>query len=127
MIPQPKSELTHSFDKIRTQAYWWLIAGIIFALFIAYMLMKKIISPINNLIERTKEINSGNDYIGLGPIPEKSPSEIQHLWKSFANLISGLQKSNSEVTKLNNSLNSDINKATQKLREMNKDLYEISN
>jgi len=127
MIPQPKSELTESFDTIRGHTYLWLIAGIIVALFIAYILMNKITSPINNLIERTKEINSGHDYIGLGPIPNKSPSEIRQLWKSFAALLVGLQKSNKEVKRLNISLNRDINQATKKLRDMNKHLFDISN
>ena len=127
MIPQPKSELTQSFDTIRGHTYLWLIAGIIVALFIAYILMNRITSPINNLIERTKEINSGHDYVGLGPIPKSSPSEIRHLWKSFAALLVGLQKSNTEVKRLNISLNKDINKATKELRDMNKHLYEISN
>ncbi len=127
MIPQPKSELTQSFDIIRSNTYLWLIAGIMLALLIAYILMNKITSPINNLIERTKEINSGYDYIGLGPIPDKSPSEIRHLWKSFATLLAGLQKSNKEVNKLNISLSRDISKATKRLRDMNKNLYDISN
>lgn len=127
MIPQPKSELTQSFDSIRSQTYLWLIAGIIAALFIAYMLMNKITSPINNLVKRTKEIDSGHDYIGLGPIPKNSPNEIKQLWKSFADLLIGLQKSNTEVKRLNISLSEDVSKATKKLRDMNKHLYDLSN
>ena len=127
MIPQPKSELTQSFDTIRFHTFLWLFAGIIVALFLANFLMKKITSPINNLILRTNEVKSGHDYVGLGIIPKNSPSEIKQLWKSFATLLVGLQESNTEVKRLNISLNKDIDKATKELRDMNKHLYEISN
>ena len=127
MIPQPKSELTQSFETIRKHTYLWLFAGILVALFIANILMRKITSPINNLIKRTNEVKSGHDYIGLGIIPKNSPSEIKQLWRSFAKLLVGIQESNAEVKRLNISLNKDIDKATKELRDMNEHLYEISN
>lgn len=127
MIPQPKAELTQSFDTIRAHTYLWLIAGIVFALFVANILMNKILSPINNLIKRTNDVNTVKDCIDLGTIPKNSPSEIRQLWKSFATLLTGLQESNKKVKSLNISLNQDIDHATRKLREMNRHLYGISN
>ena len=127
MIPQPKSELTASFNTIRANTLQWLLAGLLIALFIAYILMNKITKPINYLMKRAREVDSGYDHIGLGPIPKNSPREIKQLWGSFAALLTGLQKSNNEVKKLNVSLNRDIHKATKELRDMNKHLHEINN
>ena len=127
MIPQPKSELTSSFDIIRNNTLMWLLAGILIALFIAYLLMNKITKPINYLMKRTKEIDSGYAYLELGPAPVNSPSEIKQLWRSFAKLLSSLQNSNNQVKKLNVSLSRDVKKATTRLQEANNRLNETNN
>lgn len=126
MIPQPKKELSDPLYQIKRHTIMWILAGILIALTIAYFLARKITSPIKNLMDRTKELDDGHDYIGLGAAPKNSPIEIEQLWNSFAKLLTGLQISNKEVKRLNVSLNRDIEKATQELRLMNDNLKEIS-
>lgn len=126
MIPQPKKELSDPLYQIKRHTIMWILAGILIALTIAYFLARKITSPIKNLMDRTKELDDGHDYIGLGAAPKNSPIEIEQLWNSFAKLLTGLQISNKEVKRLNVSLNRDIEKATQELRFMNDNLKEIS-
>lgn len=125
MIPQPKKELTLPLDNLMKNTLIWLSLGILVALVIAYLLTKKITNPIRTLMKRTKEVDAGYDFIKLGALPKNSPNEIKQLWLSISTLLSRLQKSNNEVKKLNVSLNRDINKATEKLKIMNKRLYEI--
>ena len=127
MIPQPKIELTRTLDSLRGNTLIWLLLGLIIALVVSYLLTHKITTPIKVLMERTHEASAGYDFIKLGRLPKNSPREINQLWQSISLLLTGLQKSNREVKKLNVSLNRDIDKATKKLQSMNKHLYNISN
>lgn len=126
MIPQPKIELTRTLDTLRNNTLIWLSLGLLIALTIAYLLTQKITTPIRILMERAHEVSAGYDFIKLGTLPKNSPREINQLWESISLLLTGLQKSNREVKKLNVSLNRDIDKATKKLQSMNKHLYNIS-
>jgi diguanylate cyclase (GGDEF)-like protein len=126
MIPQPKRELTGTLDSLRISTLIWLALGLIIALIVAYLLTHKITTPIKILMERTHNASAGYDFINLGNLPKNSPLEISQLWHSISELLTGLQKSNGEVKKLNVSLNRDIAKATKKLQSMNKHLYNIS-
>ena len=126
MIPQPKAELTKTIDDVVKNTLIWFSLGILVALFIAVLLTRKITYPINCLVKRAREIDSGYDNMSLGRLPEDSPSEIKQLWISISTLLKGLQQSNKEVKKLNVSLNREVLRATDKLRATNKHLYEIS-
>ena len=53
--------------------------------------------------------------MNIGAAPANTPTEINTLWTSFSNLLSGLQHSNKEMKQ-----------ATAKLKKMNKHLYKIS-
>ena len=97
MIPQPKAELTHAFDRLRKNTILWLFAGIIIALFMAYLLTNRITKPINFLMNRTNQIEKDVKELDLGPVPENSPLEMSQLWRSFTELLSGLERSNKEI------------------------------
>jgi diguanylate cyclase (GGDEF)-like protein len=127
MVPQPKIELTRTLDSLRKNIIIWLLLGIIIALVVAFLLTQKITAPISVLMKRAHEASAGYDFINLGAIPKNSPREINQLWNSISLLLTGLQKSNKEVKKLNVSLNRDIDRATIKLQSMNKHLYDLSN
>lgn len=127
MIPQPKKELTNIINDLRNNTIVWLWLGVLIALVIAYILADKITRPISVLLERTREVDSGYDYTGLGSIPSDSPREISLLWESISNLVLRLQRSNEEVQYLNESLKEDITQATAELRDTNERLTNISN
>lgn len=126
MIPQPKSELTNTFYDIRKNIIIWLLFGVLSAAVIAWKLTDEIIKPIQLLMCKTNQIARNKYLVDLGKIPENSPKEIKQLWHEFSALVSGLQRSNNEVKRLNKSLHKDIEKATHELREKNRKLYELS-
>ena len=117
MIPQPKSELTKAFASTRYHTTIWLLIGVLVALIVSVLLTQKIIQPINTLNRLTHEFDQFRDYdsINIGVPPANTPAEINTLWTSFSNLLSGLQYSNKEMKQ-----------ATAKLKKMNKHLYKIS-
>ncbi len=122
MIPQPKAELTQSLDDIRLNTLIWMLFGVAIALLVSFILTRKITSPINRLIKLTRHSEKDSKHVNIGSAPESSPSEIKQLWDSFARLLSGLQRSNIEVKRLNISLQKDIQIATAELQEVNKNL-----
>jgi diguanylate cyclase (GGDEF)-like protein len=123
MIPQPKSELTGVLSDARSSTFIWLVAGVLLALLVSVVLARKVTDPINLLISLTHKSDKDFESVNLGKSPTHIPSEIQQLWTSFSNLLTGLQSSNKEVKRLNLSLQGDIQKATADLQEMNKSLY----
>lgn len=127
MIPQPKSELTYAFDKLRENTLIWLLLGIIIALFMAFKLTNRITRPINSLMVKTNQFEKDNSEFSLGPVPKNSPLEITQLWHSFSQLLSGLDKSNREVKRLNISLSDDIKQTKEKLSAIQKGFKEINN
>ena len=126
MIPQPKSELVHTFNTMRNNTLLWLLAGVLIAAWVASRLSVQIVSPIKELIVRTENLEHRRDSFNLGAIPQNSPKEIKKLWRTFSRLLSGLQASTKEVKRLNVSLSHDIEKATEALLAKNKELYEVS-
>ena len=127
MIPQPKSEITSVFAEIRSSILLWLLFGIISAALIAWKLADEITTPIRLLMQRTNQMAKSQYLVDLGQLPKNSPKEIKQLWSEFSHLLSGLQKSHTEVERLNKSLNKDIESATEELRKKNRKLYELSN
>ena len=127
MIPQPKAELTHAFDTLRKNTILWLFAGILIALFMAYLLTNRITKPINFLMNRTNQVEKDVKGLDLGPVPENSPLEISQLWRSFIELLSGLERSNKEIRRLNHSLCVDIRDTKEKLSVIRKNFYDINN
>jgi len=127
MIPQPKSELTHAFDLLRKNTIIWLLTGILIALFLAYLLTKRITQPINYLMNRTNQVEKDVHELNLGPVPENSPLEISQLWRSFSELLSGLERSNKEIRRLNHSLSIDIRDTKEKLSVIRRNFYDINN
>ena len=123
MIPQPKSELTGVLSDARFSTFLWLVAGVLLALLVSVALARKVTDPINLLISLTHKSDKDYESVNLGKPPSHIPNEIQQLWTSFSNLLTGLQHSNKEVKRLNISLQEDIQKATADLQEMNKNLY----
>jgi diguanylate cyclase (GGDEF)-like protein len=126
MIPQPKKELTHAFDQVKKNTLIWLSLGIIIALLISFKLTKRITKPINTLMSKTNQVEKSYSQLNLGPVPDNSPYEISQLWRSFSQLLSGLEKSNKEIKRLNLSLSNDIKKTKEKLNIIKKNFYEIS-
>lgn len=126
MIPQPKSELTSAFHAIRKNIILWLLFGVLSAAVIAWKLADQITNPLKLLTQKTNQIAKKEYLTGLGGIPKNSPREIKQLWQEFSNLLSGLQKSHSEVERLNLSLHKEIEVATQELRQKNQELYNLS-
>jgi len=99
------------------------VAGVLLALLVSVALARKVTDPINLLISLTHKSDKDYESVNLGKPPSHIPNEIQQLWTSFSNLLTGLQHSNKEVKRLNISLQEDIQKATADLQEMNKNLY----
>ncbi len=126
MIPQPKKELTHGFDKLRKNTLIWLLLGIIIALLMSLKLTDKITKPINSLMSRINQVEKDDSQFSLGSVPQNSPLEISQLWHSFSQLLSGLDKSNIEIRRLNLSLSRHIKETTEKLSVIKKNYYEIS-
>lgn len=126
MIPQPKAELTNTLDNARIQTTTWLAIGVAIALLTSVLLTRKITRPIHLLTQLTHRPDHGYDTVNLGTAPVNIPSEIKQLWGSFSDLLSGLQSSNTEIRRLNASLQDDIEQATAELREKNRQLYETS-
>jgi diguanylate cyclase (GGDEF)-like protein len=126
MIPQPKKELTHGFDKLRKNTLIWLLLGIIIALLMSLKLTDKITKPINSLMSRINQVEKDDSQLTLGSVPQNSPLEISQLWHSFSQLLSGLDKSNIEIRRLNLSLSRDIKETSEKLSVIKKNYYEIS-
>ncbi len=127
MIPQPKSELTYAFDKLRKNTLIWLFSGIVIALFMAYLLTNRITKPINFLMNRTNQIEKDVRPLNLGSVPENNPLEISQLWHSFSELLSGLERSNKEIKRLNRSLSIDIKDTKEKLSVIRNDFHNINN
>jgi diguanylate cyclase (GGDEF)-like protein len=126
IIAQSKADLDSPLQQVMGTILIWLVIGIFFALIVAYMLTRKIISPINRLVLKSTEAGVRSDSFNLGDVPKNCPNEIIQLWIALSSLISKLQRSNKEVKKLNYSLSKDVQKATAKLRKANKYLYKIS-
>ena len=126
MIPQPKSELTKTLDDARFNTLIWMLVGVAVALVVSVLLTRKVTKPINLLIRLTNKSDKEYEAVNIGQAPKDTPSEIKQLWASFANLLSGLQRSNAEIKRLNMSLQGEIQLATKELQAMNKNLYIIS-
>ena len=127
MIPQPKAELTHAFDRLRKNTILLLFSGILIALLMAYLLTNRITKPINFLMNKTNQVEKDVKELDLGPVPENSPLEISQLWRSFTELLSGLKRSNKEIRRLNHSLCVDIRDTKEKLSVIRKNFYDINN
>ncbi|RVU86033.1 GGDEF domain-containing protein [Leucothrix sargassi] len=126
MIPQPKSEVMTTLHDVQINIFVWLLLGVIVALALAATLARQISHPIETLIGRSEKAARSLEAVDLGQVPKNSPYEIYKLWRSFSKLLAGLSKSHLEVKRLNESLNHDIQQATNELREKNKELYKLS-
>lgn len=126
MVPQPESEVAAQVNALMRSHLLWGIAGLILAIVLAIIIAKWITRPMNTLANASYELMQ-NSLVGNLPImKENTPREIRQLGDVFRALISGLQDSRDEISKLNASLQSRVDEATSKLRENNKKLEEDS-
>jgi len=125
MVSQPKSEVEARVHHILISPLGWSSLGLMLAIIIAIALARWITGPINRLANTAKRLNE-NDF--QGKMPEMSgnmPQEISQLNSALQGLVTGLQASRTEVTKLNMSLKERVDDATSQLTEANRRLVEL--
>jgi len=125
MVPQPKSEVEKQVNAILYSELQWGIIGLIIALVAAFIIGRRVTSPINRLVAGTKQLTTSGFIGELPTLSEYTPREIQDLAHALSTLNHGFQDSQSEIKNLNSSLQKKVDKATIELTEANKKL-EIS-
>jgi diguanylate cyclase (GGDEF)-like protein len=125
MVPQPKSEVEDRVHKLLFSQLAWGLLGLMLAVVSAIALARWITGPINRLAAAAEKLNN-NDFEGEIPeMKENMPKEISQLNFAIHGLVSGLQESRVEVTKLNASLKGRVEEATSQLTDANKKLVEL--
>lgn len=125
MVPQPKEEVEKRVYKLLVSQLAWGLVGILLAIALGASLARWITGPINRLVAAATKLQE-NNYAGEMPEKEANvPQEIQQLNTSIHDLVTGLQESRLEVTKLNSSLKDRINEATSQLKDANQRLVEL--
>ena len=125
MVPQPKSEVEKQVNAILYSELQWGIIGLIIALVAAFLLGRRVTSPINRLAAGTKQLTTSGFIGELPTLSEYTPREIQELAHALSTLNHGFQDSQSEIKQLNSSLQEKVDKATTDLTKANEKL-EIS-
>lgn len=125
MVPQPKSEVEKQVNAILFSELQWGLIGLIIALVVAFLLGRRVTSPINRLAAGTKQLTTSGFIGELPTLSEYTPREIQELAQALSTLNHGFQESQSEIKQLNSSLQQKVDKATADLIEANEKL-EIS-
>lgn len=126
MVPQPKVEVEKQVNKILFSQLIWALIGLIIAIVLAVIISRHITSPINKLAHSAQELLSNELEGKLPEISSSAPYEVQELNRALINLISGLQKSRTEISKLNESLQDKVDEATLKLTITNMKLKDIA-
>ena len=126
MVPQPKIEVEKQVNKILFSQLVWALIGLIIAIALAIMISRHITSPINKLAHSAQELLSNELEGKLPEISRSAPYEVQELNRALVNLISGLQKSRTEISSLNESLQDKVDEATSKLTITNMKLKDIA-
>ncbi len=128
MVPQPKTEVAHQVDRIMYAHGLWSIAGVIIVLILAFLLTRWIARPVNRVVAASERI-AANDYEGTIPAPARkfTPRELCRLIEVINNVVSGLQEERREVQRLNTSLQTRVEEATNSLREANLRLEQLAN
>jgi len=102
------------------------LAGFIFAVSLAIILVYWITTPINSLSNAAKKL-AQNAFEGKLPdISKNAPREIKQLGDSINDLITGLQYSRVEVNILNESLQARVDEATEELLIANNELSKLA-
>jgi len=126
MVPQPKVEVEKQVNKILFSQLIWALIGLIIAIILAVIISRHITSPINKLAHSAQELLSNELEGKLPEISSSAPYEVQELNRALINLISGLQKSRTEISNLNESLQDKVDEATLKLTITNMKLKDIA-
>lgn len=121
MVPQPKSEIAQHVNAMLYSFIIWSVIGIVIAASAAFLITRWITRPVNQLASNALKL-SNNDTQILHPIPANSPREVQQLATSIGNLFKSLCTSNKEINRMNQSLQTKIDKATADLISANKKL-----
>ena len=119
MVPQPKKEVERQVNALLHTQFTWGAIGLIFAFLFAIPLARWITRPINRLAKAADELEVNNFYGEIPAISDHVPKEIRQLDTGFRKVVSGLQRSRSEVNELNKTLQVKIEAATKKLRDAN--------
>jgi len=122
MVPQPKSEVEKQVNAILFSELQWGIIGLMIALVVAFLLGRRVTSPINRLAAGTKQLTTSGFMGELPTLSEYTPREIQELAHALSTLNHSFQNSQSEIKQLNSSLQQKVDKATADLTEANEKL-----
>jgi len=126
MVPQPKVEVEKQVNKILFSQLVWALIGLVIAIVLAVIISRHITSPINKLAHSAQELLSNELEGKLPEISSSAPYEVQELNRALINLVSGLQKSRTEISTLNESLQDKVDEATLKLTITNIKLKDIA-
>ena len=125
MVPQPKEEVESRVHSLLASQFGWGLVGLLLALLVSTALARWITVPINRLVYASRKLKE-NNYVGNMPAKEHhAPQEINELNMAMHDLVTGLQGSRSEVTKLNTSLKQRVDDATAQLKEANHQLVDL--
>jgi len=117
LVTRPKSEIDLPLNMVRTKALIWLAIGLVFALFVAIIVILNVTRPLNILSNKTKVLTQKRNTYSLGAAPKHSPSDILSLWKTLSDLLNDFQELNSENIILESSSKKDIRKVMGNRRE----------
>ena len=125
MVPQPKEEVESRVQSLLVSQFSWGLLGVMLAVLLSTALARWITVPINRLVYASRKLKD-NNYVGKMPQKESAaPQEITELNTAMHGLVTGLQESRSEVTKLNTSLKQRVDDATAQLKEANHQLVDL--
>ncbi len=119
MVLRPAAEIDLPFQNIKTAIYSWVVIGVFAALFFAFLVTRKITSPLNTLVTKAKELDVRSESFRLGEVPKRCPIEIRVLWNTISKLIVNFQDANAEVSALSSSMNKDLRRVVAELRANN--------
>jgi diguanylate cyclase len=119
MVMQPAAEIYLPFENIKTAIISWVAIGLLIALFFAFLVTRKITSPLSKLVNKAKQLDVRSESFRLGEVPERSPIEIRVLWNTISKLIVSFQEANAEVNSLSGSMSKDLRSVVAELRANN--------
>ena len=119
IVTRPKDEISLPLNAEIKNSLIWLIAGLIFALITAIIVILKITRPLNILSDKAKVLTQKQNTYSLGNTPKYIPADILSLWETLSDLLADYQEINSENIILESSSKKDIRKVMGSLREQN--------
>lgn len=118
IIAQPKQEIVNKV-LVQVKSYFiWSAIGLSIAILVAYLLSRWITRPINDLAVAASEIGKRH----ADTLPELSkiaPREVHQLARIMKDLFDGLRAAGSQIRHLNDSLQQQVESATQELSNAN--------